>query len=41
VHGVFGRFEILAELHQLVAMFLLMSLVVDVYLLSKSRYAAA
>lgn len=41
VHGTFGRFEILAELHQLVAMFLLMSLVVNIYLLDKSRYKTA
>jgi cytochrome c oxidase assembly protein subunit 15 len=31
VPGKFGTFEILAELHQLVAMFLLMSLVVNLY----------
>lgn len=31
VYGKFGTFEVLAELHQLVAMFLLMSLVVNLY----------
>ena len=36
VPGKFGTFEILAELHQLVAMFLLMSLVVNLYVV-KSR----
>lgn len=35
VHGVFGQFEILAELHQLVAMFLLMSLVVNLYVIKR------
>jgi len=35
VPGKFGTFEILAELHQLVAMFLLMSLVVNLYVLSE------
>jgi heme a synthase len=34
VPGKFGTFEILAELHQLVAMFLLMSLVVNLYVVS-------
>jgi len=34
VPGTFGTFEILAELHQLVAMFLLMSLVVNLYILN-------
>jgi heme a synthase len=33
VPGKFGTFEILAELHQLVAMFLLMSLVVNLYVI--------
>jgi heme a synthase len=35
VPGRFGTFEILAELHQLVAMFLLMSLMVNLYLLRR------
>jgi len=35
VPGKFGTFEILAELHQLVAMFLLMSLVVNLYVVGK------
>lgn len=34
--GKFGTFEILAELHQLVAMFLLMSLIVGLYLVRPS-----
>jgi heme a synthase len=34
--GKFGTFEILAELHQLVAMFLLMSLVVNLYVVRKN-----
>lgn len=33
--GKFGPFEILAELHQMVAMFLLMSLVVNLYIVGK------
>ncbi|MES2702828.1 MAG: COX15/CtaA family protein [Bacteroidota bacterium] len=33
VPGKFGRFEVLAELHQLVAMFLLMALVVNLYVI--------
>jgi cytochrome c oxidase assembly protein subunit 15 len=33
----FGPFEILAETHQLVAMFLLMSLMVNLYVVSKSK----
>jgi len=37
--GRFGTFEILAELHQLVAMFLLMSLVVNFYVVSRRRRA--
>lgn len=37
VFGKFGTFEILAELHQLFAMFLLMSLIVNIYLVRKSR----
>ena len=37
--GKFGVFEILAELHQLVAMFLLMSLVVNLYAVSKTATA--
>lgn len=36
VFGKFGTFEILAEMHQLVAMFLLMSLVVPLYLARRS-----
>jgi heme a synthase len=32
----FGRFEILAELHQLVAMFLLMSLIVNLHIIKRS-----
>jgi len=35
VPGKFGQFEILAELHQLVAMFLLMSLVVNLYVVGR------
>ncbi|MCW3122175.1 MAG: heme synthase [Flavipsychrobacter sp.] len=37
VPGKFGTFEILAELHQLVAMFLLMSLVVNLYVVRQSK----
>lgn len=37
VLGKFGRFEILAELHQLVAMFLLVSLIVNLYLVKPSK----
>ena len=36
VPGKFGTFEILAELHQLVAMFLLMSLVVNLYVVKRN-----
>ncbi len=36
VAGKFGSFELLAETHQLVAMFLLMSLVVNLYVVSKA-----
>jgi heme a synthase len=36
VPGKFGTFEILAELHQMVAMFLLMSLMVNLYIAGKS-----
>jgi len=36
VPGKFGTFEILAELHQLVAMFLLMSLVVNLYIVKRA-----
>ncbi len=36
VLGKFGTFEILAELHQLVAMFLLMSLVVNLYVVKRN-----
>ena len=36
VFGKFGTFEILAELHQLVAMFLLMSLVVNLYVIKRN-----
>ncbi len=39
VFGKFGQFEILAELHQLVAMFLLMSLVVCLYVIRKGKQA--
>jgi cytochrome c oxidase assembly protein subunit 15 len=35
VPGKFGQFEILAELHQLVAMFLLMALVVNLYVVRR------
>ena len=35
--GKFGTFEMLAELHQLVAMFLLMSLVVNLYVCSRQK----
>jgi len=35
VPGKFGTFEILAEMHQLVAMFLLMSMVVNLYVAGK------
>lgn len=35
VHGRFGVFETLAELHQLVAMFLLMGLVINLYVVRK------
>jgi len=37
VFGKFGTFEMLAELHQLVAMFLLMALMVGMYLAGKSK----
>jgi heme a synthase len=39
VPGKFGTFETLAELHQLVAMFLLMSLVVNLYVVKRSNSA--
>lgn len=32
----FGRFEILAEFHQLVAMFLLMSLIANLYIIKRT-----
>ncbi len=35
VVGSFGRFEVLAEFHQMVAMFLLMSLIVNLYVVRK------
>jgi cytochrome c oxidase assembly protein subunit 15 len=35
VPGKFGTFEIFAELHQLVAMFLLMSLIINLYVAGK------
>lgn len=35
--GKFGQFEMLAELHQLVAMFLLMALIVNLYLIKPAR----
>lgn len=37
VPGKFGRFEVLAELHQLVAMFLLMALVVNLFIVKKAN----
>lgn len=37
VFGKFGTFEILAEAHQLVAMFLLMSLVVGLYMVRRAK----
>ncbi len=37
VFGKFGTFEMLAELHQLVAMFLLMSLVVNLYVVRRRK----
>ncbi len=36
--GKFGIFETLAEIHQLVAMFLLMSLVLNLYILKPNKY---
>jgi cytochrome c oxidase assembly protein subunit 15 len=36
--GKFGTFEILAELHQLVAMFLMISLVVNLYVIRRAAY---
>ncbi|PZF73032.1 heme A synthase [Taibaiella soli] len=33
----FGRFEIIAEMHQLVAMFLLMSLMVNIYIIRRQK----
>lgn len=36
VHGKFGSFEMLAELHQMVAMFLLMSLIVNLYAIKRT-----
>ena len=37
VPGKFGTFELLAELHQLVAMFLLMSMIVNLYLVTADK----
>jgi cytochrome c oxidase assembly protein subunit 15 len=37
VFGKFGQFELLAEMHQLVAMFLLMSLVINLYIIKAVR----
>lgn len=37
--GKFGTFEILAELHQLVAMFLLMAMLTNLYVVSKTKPA--
>lgn len=37
VFGKFGQYEILAELHQLVAMFLLMALMVNLYVIRPSK----
>lgn len=37
VFGKFGKFELLAELHQLVAMFLLMALVINIYAVKRLR----
>jgi len=39
VPGHFGTFEILAESHQLVAMFLLMSMVVNLYVVRRANSA--
>ncbi len=36
IMGKFGQYQVLAELHQLVAMFLLMSLLVNLYVLKKT-----
>jgi cytochrome c oxidase assembly protein subunit 15 len=36
--GKFGRYQVLAELHQLVAMFLLLSLLVNFYIVKKPNY---
>jgi cytochrome c oxidase assembly protein subunit 15 len=40
VLGKFGMYEMLAEAHQVVAMFLLMALVVNIYGLRSKRTAA-
>ncbi|RYE26386.1 MAG: heme A synthase [Sphingobacteriales bacterium] len=40
VFGKFGQFEMFAEMHQLVAMFLLMALVVCLYIVRKARTAS-
>jgi cytochrome c oxidase assembly protein subunit 15 len=40
IFGKFGQFEMLAELHQMVAMFLLMSLVINLYLIRRVRAAS-
>jgi cytochrome c oxidase assembly protein subunit 15 len=40
VFGKFGQFEMLAELHQMVAMFLLMSLVINLYLVRRTKTAS-
>ncbi len=37
VFGKFGQFEILAEAHQMVAMFLLMSLVINLYIIRRAK----
>ncbi len=37
IFGKFGQFEILAELHQLVAMFLLVAMVINLYLVKPAR----
>ena len=37
VFGKFGQFEILAEMHQLIAMFLLVSLMVNLYIVPKAK----
>ncbi len=40
IPGKFGTFEIIAELHQMIAMFLLMSLVVNLYVVGKGKQVA-